>query len=86
MYVINSYVRGHLVSKHFWTSTIREMFVYNGEPRNPTDMYAVAVMANSIVVGHVPRKISTACSLFLCQNRSTVHVDNAINGLYIGRF
>ena len=43
------------------------------EPENTKDAYAVAVMANSIVVGHVLRKISTACSLFLCWNGSTVH-------------
>ena len=55
-------------------------------PENPTDAYAVAVIASSIVVGNVPRKISAACSLFQYRNGSTVHVDNAINGLYISKF
>ena len=73
MYIIDSCVRGHHVSKHFWTPTIGETFVCKREPENPTDAYAVAVVANSIVVGHVPRKISAACSLFLRQNGSTVH-------------
>ena len=72
MYVIDSCVRHH-VSKHFWTPTIGETLVYKREPDNPTDVYAVAVMVNSIVVGHVPRKISAACSLFLRRNGSTLH-------------
>ena len=78
MYVINSCVRGHHISKHFWTSTIGETFVCKKEPENLTDAYAVAVMTNSIMVCHVLRKISAACSLFLHQNGSIVHVDNTI--------
>ena len=38
------------------------------EPTNTEDPYAVAVVRRSTVVGHVPRKISAACSLFLRQN------------------
>ena len=85
-YIIDSYVRGHHVSKHFLDPDLEEKFVCKREPENPTDAYAVAVMVNSIVVGHIPKKISTAGSLFLPQNGSTIHVDNAINGLHIGRF
>ena len=35
------------------------------EEDNPEDPYAVGVMYNDGVVGHVPRVISAACSLFL---------------------
>ena len=75
MCAIASYMGGQHVSKHFWTPTIGETLICKREPENPTDSYAVAVMANSIVVGHVPRNtcISTACSLFLHRNKSTVH-------------
>ena len=34
---------------------------------NYTDLFAVAIMKDDNIVGHVPRKISTVCSLFLCQ-------------------
>ena len=71
-YSVDSCVRGHHVSKHFWTPTIGETLVCKQEPENLTDPYAVAVMANSIVVGHVPRKISAACSLFLRRKESTI--------------
>ena len=86
MYVIGGCVRGHHISKHFWTPTIGKMFVCKREPENAKNVYAVAVIANSIVVGHLLRKISEACSLFLRQNKSIAYVDNAINGLCFGRF
>ena len=72
---LDSCVRGLHISKHFWTLTIGETFVCEREPENPY-VYAVAVMANSIMVSYAPRKISTACSLFLHQNGSTVHWTN----------
>ena len=68
--IIDSRVKGHYVSKHFWTPTTGETFVCKWEPDNPTDAYAVAVMANSIVVDHVPRKISAACSRFCSETKA----------------
>ena len=38
------------------------------ERTNAEDLYAVAVVRRSAVVGHVPRKMSAACALFLRQN------------------
>ena len=35
------------------------------ELSNAADPFAVAVMKNSTVVGHIPRKISSLCSMFL---------------------
>ena len=40
------------------------------EAENYADPFAVAVLKNENIVGHVPRKISTVCSLFLCQEGS----------------
>ena len=86
MYVIDSCVKGHHVSKHFWTPTIGETFVCKREPENPTDAYAVAVMANSIVVGHIlyfPRRSFeleafsfSKLSTFLFAQRSSSSVRN----------
>ena len=59
------YVRGHHASRHFWTLTIGETLICKRKSGNATDLYAVAVIANSTAVSHIPRKISTACSLFL---------------------
>ena len=37
------------------------------EPFNHIDRYAVAVLKNDIVVGHLPKKFSRICSLFLAR-------------------
>ena len=42
------------------------------EPRNSTDRYAVAVKKDGTIIGHLPRKISRVCSLFLGVIRCTV--------------
>ena len=52
---------------------IGRTLVCKTEPENPRVVYAVAVMVNSIKVGHVPRKSSAACSLFLHWNGSTFY-------------
>ena len=35
------------------------------EPLNENDRYAVVVIKDDIVIGHLPRNISRVCSLFL---------------------
>ena len=45
------------VYKNLWDAIVGEEL--------PCEWYAVAVMRRSAIVGHVPRKISAACSLFL---------------------
>ena len=35
------------------------------EPENSCDRYTVAVKRSGVVIGHLPRKISRVCSLFL---------------------
>ena len=48
-------------------STLEGFYLYTGHStRSPR--YAVAVMRGDTIVGHVPRKISAACSLFLHRN------------------
>ena len=70
--VIDSCVRGHHVSKGFWSSNLGEELQCERESGNPTDPYAVAVKKDAVtVIGPVPRKISAAFSLFL-RNRGTI--------------
>ena len=35
------------------------------ESGNPNDSYAIAIKNGASVIGHIPRKLSAACSLFL---------------------
>ncbi len=38
------------------------------ENGNHTDSFAVAIVKSGVTVGHIPRKISSVCSLFLRRN------------------
>ena len=60
--MFTSCIRGHHISKAFWTPTVGETLRCEMENDNATDPYAVAVLEseNAITVGHVPRKISAA--------------------------
>ena len=64
-------IRGHHIYQSVWTPFIGEELVCQKESANRSDPFAVAVLKpdstsdSSMVVGHVPRKISAACSVFL---------------------
>ena len=59
-----SCVRGYHVYKDLWIPVTNEELACRREPGNVHDPYAVAVTKSGIV-GHVPRKMSALCSLFL---------------------
>ena len=58
--------------KEIWTAVVDEELICRREPFNTADPFAVAVVKNSTAVGHVPRKISSVCSLFLRKNGTIV--------------
>ena len=66
--VINSVVRGYHVYKDIWTSARGEELQCQRETGNVHDLYAaVSVMRRGNIVGHISRKISTVCNLFIRQ-------------------
>ena len=67
---VDSCIRGHHVFKDVWTPTVGEQLSCQRETGNNKDRYAVAVLRDHTIVGHVPRKISAACALFLNRNGS----------------
>lgn len=67
---VESCVRGHHIYQRLWTPTVGEELECEREASNNMDSYAVAVVRGGVVVGHVPRTISAACSLFLSRNGS----------------
>ena len=69
---IESCVRGHHIYKAYWSPFKGEKLVCCQEKNNSHDPYAVAVMKEKMIVGHVPRKISAACSLFLDKEDTTI--------------
>ena len=68
MFEIESCVRGFHVYGASWSPYVGEILYCVREFGNREDPYAVAVQSSSnSTVGHVPRKISCVCSLFLCR-------------------
>ena len=62
---VEAVVRGYHVYKDIWTAVIDEEFPCKREDGNRVDPFAVAVRRGDDVIGHVPRKISSICSLYL---------------------
>ena len=52
-----SCIRGHHVYQHEWTPVLGEELQCQRESSNANDPYAVAVMKEDNIVGHVPRRI-----------------------------
>ena len=62
---ITSCVRGYHVYQDRWIPTVHEELTCHREQGNIEDPQAVAVYKDQVLVGHVPRKISTMCSTFI---------------------
>ena len=61
----DSCIRGHHIYKDVWTPVVDEGLNCRREEGNISDPYAVAVIKSGNIVGHVPRRISAACNLFI---------------------
>ena len=64
-YEIEACIGGYQVYQAIWLAAIREQLTCTLETGNPTDRYAVAVLKDSAIIGHLPKNISRICSLFL---------------------
>ncbi len=62
---IESCIRGYHVYQSSWEPVVSELLLCERYTRNNRDSYAVSVKKGQEVVGHLPRKISPVCSLFL---------------------
>ena len=61
-FTMESCVRGHHVSKSFWSPTLAEELRGKREESNPHDQYAISLLDKTgAIIGHVPRKIPAAC-------------------------
>lgn len=69
---IESSVCGYHYYQDIWNPAIGEQFECAQDVGNPHDRYAVAILKERVVVGHVPRKISTLCYLFLRKGGSII--------------
>ena len=62
-------VHDYHVYKEIWEAAVGEILMCEREPRNTADRYAVAVKKGRTIIGHLPRKVSRVCSLFLQRGR-----------------
>ena len=58
-------VRGYHIYKDVWIASIGETLNCVRQTGNRFDRYAVAVIKNDTIVGHLPKKLSRVFSLFI---------------------
>ena len=71
-YCCDSAVRGYHIYQDIWEANYGKLLSCVRETGNVFDPFAVCVQKDGDIVGHVPRKISAICSLFMRQN-GTIH-------------
>ena len=62
---VEAMVRGYHVYKDAWAAVVGEEFPCKREDGNRFDPFAVAVVRADAIIGHLPRKISCVCALYL---------------------
>ena len=70
---LESFVRGYHAYTSVWSPVVNEILQLRQEPNNLKDNEAVAVVKDGVVVGHVPRLLSSTVFHFLsreCNNGS----------------
>lgn len=64
-FTLESYIHGHHVYHTIWTQIIGEVLPVKRELTNDYDRFAVVVLKDGEIVGHVPRTLSKTTSFFL---------------------
>ncbi len=67
-FAFESCVRGYHVYKDIGEASVGEELPCQRENGNHADPFAVAIVKSGVTVRHIPRKISSVCSLFLCRS------------------
>ena len=65
MFRVDAMIRGYHCYQEIWQAVIGEELQTKREVGNIHDLYAVAVIRSGVTVGHIPRNILSAGSLFL---------------------
>ena len=67
---MESVIRGYYEYRSTWEAAFGELLSCQRETGNSYDSFAVGVMKNGSIVGHIPRKLSAVCAMFLQQGGS----------------
>merc|ERR1719494_233667 len=57
-----SYITGHCIHKDIWTMILDQKLATNKEKNNPLSKFAVAVIRDDQIVGHLQKDISKLCA------------------------
>ena len=71
-FTVDAMIRGYHVYKEVWDSEVGEMLSCEAERNNIHDRNAIAIKKSNDVVGHLPKKISLICRLFLEREGSSI--------------
>ena len=65
---VEAMVRGYHIYQSIWDAAVNgEVLSCYREVGNTHDPSAIAVRKDAVTVGHIPRAISSVCSIFICQ-------------------
>ena len=64
-HMVEAMVSGYHVYKEIWCAAVGKELSCIREVENYSDPFAVAVVRSGVIVGHVPRKKLSVCSMFL---------------------
>ena len=71
---INTYITGHHIYKKIWSPVIGEKLNCQREPGNRKDPFAVAVLKNGNIVGHVAKEHLFRFNKLLREGKTVVAV------------
>ena len=70
--ICSYHVYGYHVCKKIWREAIGEELECDREPENSCDRYAVCVKRSGVIIGHLPRKLSSLFAVFNKAWRSNI--------------
>ena len=83
LFSFNSYIRGFHAYKQNWDPVLGRRYSCTTEEKKEHDKYAVAVVNDDEVVGHIPLSLSKIMSMFLKLTGSQMEVE--VTGKYVKR-
>ena len=75
MFSFNSYIRGFHAYKQKWDPVLGRRYSCTADEKNEHDEYAVAVVKDDEVVGHISLRLSKIMSMFLKLTGSHMEVE-----------
>ena len=81
LFSFNSYIRGFHAYKENWDPILGRRYSGSTEEKNERDEYAVAVVYDDEVVGHIPLRLSKIMSMFLKLTGLQMEVE--VTGKYV---